>query len=220
MRVHEEFLGISGEVCHFHQGCLTYFVRLAGCNLRCKWCDTKRTQMGQESDYYAFADELTDRILSVGAKHVLITGGEPLEQKPLVMDFVKTLRFHNLFVSIETNGSIPFFDFERDECLSFVVDYKLPSSLMQSNMLPYYQYLHLGEQDFLKMVIANEEDFNQAILLLKTDWLPRRFRPVLSPMMVDGKPVIPIQFFINRLWNEKITDAILSVQIHNILNVR
>lgn len=220
MKVHEEFLGISGEVCFFHQGCLTYFVRLAGCNLSCKWCDTKRSQKEQDSDYVASCGEIVESVSISGARHVLITGGEPLLQKEEVHRLIQVLRFHQISVSIETNGSI-FWEFNYDkESVSFVVDYKMESSSMKKQMLPFHQYLFLNKQDFLKMVVATEEDFEEAITLLKTEWSCRAFRPVISPMMVDGKSMIPVQCIIDRLWKEKITDAILSIQMHKILNVR
>lgn len=220
MKVHEEFLGISGEVCYFHQGCLTYFVRLAGCNLSCEWCDTKRSQKDQDSDYIALCGEILERVLSSGARHVLITGGEPLVQFYSTHNLIRQLYFRGIHVSIETNGSI-FWEFNYDnENVSFVVDYKMESSGMKKQMLPFHQYLFLNKQDFLKMVVATEEDFEEAITLLKTEWSCRVFRPVISPMVVDGIPMIPAQYIIDRLWKEKITDAILSIQMHKMLNVR
>src|SRR3954467_2135897 len=75
MRVTEIFHSIQGESSHAGRPCV--FVRLTGCNLRCRWCDSEYTFTGGER---MSLDEVMDRVRSYGPRLVEITGGEPLAQ--------------------------------------------------------------------------------------------------------------------------------------------
>jgi len=100
----EIFASVQGE--GLRQGDPTIFVRLAGCNLRCGFCDTKRAwRAGRELPVDAIAGEVARLRLGYPAAWICLTGGEPLAQnvRPLV------LRLHEagLHVQIETNGTFP-----------------------------------------------------------------------------------------------------------------
>ncbi len=99
MRVNEIFYSLQGEG-HF-TGTPAIFLRLAGCNLACDFCDT---------DFQAYKDLTEEEIMREiknlsPAKHVVITGGEPTLQ--LTANFVHLLHDAGKFVQIETNGTIP-----------------------------------------------------------------------------------------------------------------
>jgi len=100
MIVNEIFYSLQGE--GFLAGVPSVFVRLAGCPLRCRWCDTK----------YAWADEagrqhtVNDVVQSVQkkrCKHVVITGGEPMIQ-PDLPKLVRELKAAGKHITIETAG--------------------------------------------------------------------------------------------------------------------
>ncbi|HEX7680434.1 MAG TPA: radical SAM protein, partial [Thermoanaerobaculia bacterium] len=76
MRVTEIFHSIQGESSHAGRPCV--FVRLTGCNLRCRWCDSEYTFTGGER---MSSDEVIERVRSYGCDLVEVTGGEPLAQK-------------------------------------------------------------------------------------------------------------------------------------------
>ena len=76
MRITEIFHSIQGESTHAGRPCV--FVRLTGCNLRCRWCDSEYTFTGGER---MSMDEVIARVKSYGTKLVEITGGEPLAQQ-------------------------------------------------------------------------------------------------------------------------------------------
>ncbi|HSP94297.1 MAG TPA: radical SAM protein, partial [Thermoanaerobaculia bacterium] len=76
IRVTEIFLSIQGEGTRAGFPCA--FIRLTGCSLRCVWCDTAYAfHGGREMP----VSEAADRVLALGADHVEVTGGEPLEQE-------------------------------------------------------------------------------------------------------------------------------------------
>jgi len=99
----EIFTSIQGEGFHIGKGCS--FIRLAGCNLRCSWCDTQDSFDLSKARWMS-AEEIVDEA-QISHKHVVITGGEPTlyNLQPLVRELHK----FDKYVAIETNGtnSIP-----------------------------------------------------------------------------------------------------------------
>jgi organic radical activating enzyme len=100
----EIFASVQGE--GLRQGEPTIFVRLAGCNLRCGFCDTKKAwRGGREMTVGAIVDEVLKLQAAYPTTWVCLTGGEPLAQdiRPLV------LRLHRagFRVQVETNGTFP-----------------------------------------------------------------------------------------------------------------
>lgn len=96
----ELFYSIQGE--GTRTGCPAVFLRLAGCNLRCSWCDTKYSW----SHGLAIPEtELATRILSFKSPGLVITGGEPLLQLQAIETLVALLP-DDLFIEVETNGTI------------------------------------------------------------------------------------------------------------------
>src|ERR1051325_2265563 len=100
MRVTEIFHSIQGEASHVGRPCV--FVRLTGCNLRCRWCDSEYTFTGGEK---MSLDDVMDRVRGYRCKLVEITVGEPLAQSE-VFDLIRRLADEGYEVLIETSGSI------------------------------------------------------------------------------------------------------------------
>jgi 7-carboxy-7-deazaguanine synthase len=76
LRVSEVFLSIQGETSR--TGLPTVFIRLTGCPLRCRWCDTTYSFQGGET---IALEELLRQVAAFGVGTVCVTGGEPLAQK-------------------------------------------------------------------------------------------------------------------------------------------
>lgn len=98
MRVNEIFYSLQGE--GFFTGRAAVFLRFAGCNLQCPFCDT---------DHHSFREmteaQIVAEMATFPARHAVITGGEPAMQ--LTATLVEKLRRAGFFVQIETNGSLP-----------------------------------------------------------------------------------------------------------------
>jgi 7-carboxy-7-deazaguanine synthase len=82
----------------------SFFVRTSGCNLRCRWCDTPYTSWLPEGSRRTVADVL-DEALRSGARHVVVTGGEPLLQRE-IGDLTAALSEAGLHVTVETAGTV------------------------------------------------------------------------------------------------------------------
>ena len=102
MKVIELFLSVNGE--GLKSGELATFVRFAGCNLRCPYCDTKYSY--ENPKYIEMSiDEIISKIESFKAYNVTLTGGEPLIQKDIDI-LIKKLSDKGYRVELETNGSV------------------------------------------------------------------------------------------------------------------
>jgi 7-carboxy-7-deazaguanine synthase len=102
MMLNELFYSIQGE--GFLAGVPSVFVRLAGCNLRCKWCDTPYAldaESGEEIDLI----DMWEKVFEYKCRHVVITGGEPMLWDE-IDHFTAELMCHDKHVTIETNGTI------------------------------------------------------------------------------------------------------------------
>lgn len=162
LRVTSLFLSIDGEVNALGQGTPSFFIRLAGCNLRC-WrafggCDTV-SSFGPGTPMTVGA--LLARVDASGCPKVTLTGGEPLLQRgPALAALLRGLHDRGVFVSMETNGSIaPDFD-GREHVGSLVYDYKCPSTGCTAAMRPFATLFGaLGEADFLKFVLRDGADY-------------------------------------------------------------
>lgn len=101
MKVNEIFYSLQGE--GFHTGTPAVFVRMSGCNMACDFCDTDHTDGREMTD-----DEIVAEVCRHPARHVVVTGGEPLLQ--LTPALVGQLHAEGRTVQIETNGTLPLRD--------------------------------------------------------------------------------------------------------------
>ena len=102
MKISELFFSIQGE--GELTGIPSVFVRTSGCNLRCRWCDTKYSSWTPEGENVDI-EELVEKVCSYPARHVVITGGEPMIAKD-IKEFVDFLKQSGKHITIETAGTI------------------------------------------------------------------------------------------------------------------
>lgn len=101
LKVNEIFWSFQGE--GLRAGFPSIFLRLAGCQLGCPYCDTKEAwKSGRWMPLSDIIEELRKQKKKYPASQVVITGGEPMEQD--LGDLVEALKMKNFFVAIETNG--------------------------------------------------------------------------------------------------------------------
>lgn len=160
-KVVEKFVSINGE--GQKSGELAIFIRLAGCNLRCSYCDTMWANEEGVDFTPMTKEEIYDYILGTGVKNITLTGGEPLmaEGASELIDFI--LKDRSLYLEIETNGSIDLEGFRKnqEDNLSFTMDYKGKSSLMEEKML-LSNFHRLTSKDTVKFVVGSREDLMKA----------------------------------------------------------
>ncbi len=173
INVCEIFASIQGESTRAGWPCV--FIRLAGCNLRCNWCDT--TYAWETGEDMTIEDILA-QTAEYGIPRVEVTGGEPLTQ-PKTFELLSQLIAAGNEVLLETNGSV---DISAvDPKVVRIVDVKCPSSGVSDENLT-ANYENLTANDEVKFVIADRDDFDFAVAILTEHNLIARCVVTFSPV--------------------------------------
>ena len=182
LKIYETFSSIQGESTHAGRPC--FFIRLAGCNLRCSYCDTAKA-WGMDSGREMSISELVTLAKNSGLKLVEITGGEPMLQEA-TPELCRILLEQGFEVLMETNGSRPLSSLP--EGVKRIIDWKTPSSGETEQMLA-ENFQSLRQGDEVKFVIADDRDFANALDVMKRFSLPGNatvlFAPVFGAMPPD-----------------------------------
>lgn len=207
--VNEIFGSIDGE--GIRTGELATFIRLAGCNIRCRYCDTDYSLKSCQGESMTIEDIISE-CKKIGYKNITLTGGEPLLQKNS-FELIDKLISEDFNVNIETNGSIDITPLLNKNCI-ITLDYKTLSSGENSKML-LDNYSKLRSWDVLKFV-CNKEDFNDIKKVLKENEIKSYI--YLSPIFNEIEPSELVDF-LKELNKEKYnTDKIrVQVQLHKII---
>jgi 7-carboxy-7-deazaguanine synthase len=179
LRVTEIFLSIQGEAASV--GWPTVFVRLTGCPLRCRWCDTAYAFHGGE---WRSLEHIEIEVVGYGVRHVCITGGEPLAQ-PNARRLIARLASRGYAVSIETSGALPIADL--DARATVVMDIKAPGSGELSRNRP-ENLEALRARDQAKFVLADRKDYEWARAFLREHDLAARTEVLFSPVAGELAP--------------------------------
>ncbi len=198
----EKFISINGE--GPSAGRFAVFIRLAECNLRCSWCDTKYALNKTDATSYEKIEDIVLFVKNSGLKLVTITGGEPLLHTKIGVLLEKLSCVAD--VEIETNGSIDISKFNYYKNVKFIVDYKLPSSTMEDKMC-LKNFENLCSDDACKFVIADKIDLDRAIQIVKLYNLPN----VYFGNVFDG---ISMAEIVERLKKEKLYNVRVQLQLH------
>lgn len=178
--IHEIYRSIQGETSFAGRPCV--LVRLTGCNLRCRWCDTTQAFHGGKRMTRA---EVLERALGFGTQLVLVTGGEPLLQ-PGALPLLRELCDAGRTVLLETSGERDIS--EVDPRVHRIVDLKAPGSGESArNRLENLPVLSARDQ--VKFVLAGREDYLWARELIVREQLATRVSDVLlSPVHGELAP--------------------------------
>jgi 7-carboxy-7-deazaguanine synthase len=189
------------------------FIRLTGCNLRCTYCDSAYAFKGGTK---MSIDEILGKIEPWNVRHVLLTGGEPLLQRPIV-DLLDRLNQKNYITSIETHGEHPI-DRVAGKA-RIILDIKTPSSGMQRGGYRTNAPL-LGPRDEVKFVIASREDYFWARDLVRSqNW---RAGTILFSAAVpaQGAPgsILPVEakWLAEKILEDQLPVR-LQIQLHKLL---
>lgn len=217
MRIVEIFKSIDGE--GKRTGQIVTFIRLAGCNLRCCYCDTTYSFDVSKAQEMSI-DEIIECVSNFNCPKITLTGGEPLIHKDVV-ELLKQLGELNYQVNIETNGSIdlrPFIQL-RDRYnydIFFTVDYKSLYS-GENDKMNENSFIFLDpDKDIVKCVIANKYDFDNALEYLdgfNLDCGRKKFNIWFSPVFGKVEPADIVKW----IMETGRTDLTAQVQLHKII---
>ena len=174
LRISEIFYSLQGETRTV--GLPTVFVRLTGCPLRCRWCDTEHAFKGGE---LLSIEAVLAQVAQYSPRYVTVTGGEPLGQKAC-LQLLTALADQGYEVSLETSGALTLANV--DPRIVKVMDLKPPAS-GESHRNLYDNIPLLSKQDQLKFVIADRDDYQWSVAKLIEYNLAERVSDVLfSPV--------------------------------------
>ncbi len=179
MNVSEIFRSIQGESSFAGFPCV--FIRLAGCNLRCRYCDTR---YAQEGGNVLPLDEIIRQVTDFGIELVEITGGEPLFQQE-TPDLTRALLKRGHRILVETNGSLDIS--VLPERAIRIMDIKCPSS-GENHRVMWENVWKLSADDEVKFVIADRLDYEWAVGIITEQQLAHRNIKILLSTVYGELP--------------------------------
>jgi 7-carboxy-7-deazaguanine synthase len=215
LRINEVFYSIQGESTRTGRPCV--FVRLAGCHLRCAYCDTE----------YAFKegrtrtiDDIIEEVVGHPCSFVEITGGEPLLQER-VHDLMARLCDMGKTVAIETSGACDIG--ACDPRVIRIMDIKTPGS-GEVERMDWSNLDRLTGRDEVKFVITGRDDYEFARDLIREHGLTRRVAAVLlSPVFeqptgleILGMQGLPMRTLAEWMLEDGL-EAVLQPQLHKFI---
>ena len=226
----EIFNSISGE--GISAGELVTFVRVAGCNLRCSYCDSTYSYRDSDEQHRRLSPEvILKRVKNFASKKIICTGGEPLEKNKVKRYLPLYLIAQGFKVRIESNGSVPVYSQEEFNAfggaelrkdLAYTLDVKSPSSAMAEQNIYRENFTKLGINDELKFVVANKNDFEHALKVLEkyqnilaTNKVTINFSPVFN--QIEAKKLVKLLKSRQAFFVDKQLKLRLSLQIHKMI---
>jgi 7-carboxy-7-deazaguanine synthase len=203
LHINEIFYSIQGESTYTGRPCV--FIRLTGCNLRCRWCDTTYAYHGGER---RSVEQVLEQVRAYQCPLVGITGGEPLLQNE-VYALTDGLLLEGYEVLIETGGSL---SVDRlDPRVVKILDLKAPGSEMDPcNNFDNLRYL--DKKDQIKFVVADHQDYEWAKQVMGEHTLAEKAQVLFSPVFGELHPRELAEWLLaDRL------DARLQIQLHKYL---
>ncbi len=201
MRICETFLSLQGE--STFSGLPCFFIRTAGCNLNCTYCDTPYAKEGgREMSIQEIIQSIPEKV-----NIITITGGEPLLQTE-TKALISALQHRKKIVLLETNGSLPVNSVPKR--VIRIVDVKTPGSGEQDTFLT-KNLKYLTPDDELKFVLTSKEDYLWALEKLR-EWNLYNVKVLFSPAWGYLNP--------RDLWEWMTQDcppARLQLQLHKIV---
>lgn len=177
----EIYKSVQGESSFAGLPCI--FVRLAGCNLRCSWCDSEYTFTG---GYKLTEDEVIAEIEKLApVKLVEFTGGEPLLQERELIPLMERLLHNGYELMIETSGERPVENMPK--AVHKIIDVKCPGS-GEASRFRITNLASLTKRDELKFVLTNRNDYEFARDFIRNNVLDERAGAILLSPAFSKSP--------------------------------
>lgn len=205
--INEIFLSIQGEGSRAGQPCL--FIRLQGCGLRCKWCDTGYALDLKTGGTWMTISEIREEIKKHDCEFIEFTGGEPLMQ-PDVIPFMNQLCDDGYTIAVETGGNRDVS--ELNPCIIKIIDFKCPGSGMEKHN-NYANIAFLTQRDEVKFVLSDNEDYIWALNKIKEYDLNQKAGVVIfSPVFDTLQPCKLAKWMV-----EDLPPARMQLQMHKFI---
>jgi 7-carboxy-7-deazaguanine synthase len=219
MHLIELYKSVQGESSFAGLPCI--FVRLAGCNLRCAWCDSEYTFTGGKP---FSEDEVVAQIEALApCKLIEFTGGEPMLQARELLPLMERLLAQSYSLMIETSGERPLA--EVPKAVHKIVDVKCPGAGAAANTFRIENLEALTKNDEVKFVISNREDYDFALDFIRTHSLEQKagdillspaFQKVPSPQRTTDNMALDPRKLVDWMLADGLP-ARLSLQIHKFI---
>lgn len=203
MKIAEIFSSIQGESTFAGLPCT--FVRAAGCNLHCSYCDTPYAREGGTE---LTTEQVLRAVKESGLSLVELTGGEPLLQEESYR-LMEHLLDEGYRVLLETNGSISLEGV--DNRVVKIMDIKCPGSGMCGHMA-FSNLRRLGPDDEVKFVISDKNDFDWTVKIIGDYGLADRCSILVSPVLSRLKPSAAAEWILERKLPVR-----LQIQLHKVI---
>ena len=203
MKVVEIFKSIDGE--GIRVGYPVTFIRLAGCNLRCNYCDTKYSYENEKFTEMT-PQEIYNRVYKLGGRRITLTGGEPLIHKDVKV-LVDLLIDKGYEVNIETNGSVDITGYLSKNII-VTMDYKCAGSGMEDKML-LDNISKLRKLDVLKFVVSDDKDLDTVQRIYQNT----KATVYISPVFGRIEPKQIVEYMLEH----NMENCRVQVQLHKII---
>ena len=207
-KVVEKFISINGEGrC---AGELAAFIRFAGCNLNCSYCDTRWANEVNVPYEILSEEEIYAYIKEQNVNNITLTGGEPLLQENIGRLIKLLSKDKSLRIEVETNGAVSLKDYiDIGDNVTFTLDYKLPGSKM-NHMMVMDNYDLIRTQDTVKFVVSDQEDLDKAREIIEEYSLTDKLAVYLSSSFGVIKP----EDIVNYMIEHNLNKVKLQLQMH------
>lgn len=219
MHLIELYKSVQGESSFAGLPCI--FIRLAGCNLRCAWCDSEYTFTGGKP--FTNDQILADIEALAPCTLVEFTGGEPMLQARDLLPLMETLLARNYTLMIETSGERPFADVPK--AVHKIVDVKCPGAGPAFGTFRPANLDVLTPNDEVKFVLSHREDYEFARDFIRTHSLDQKVGNILlspaftkapSPLRTAENMVLDPRLIVDWMLADGLP-ARLSLQIHKFI---
>ena len=215
----ELYKSVQGESSFAGLPCI--FVRFAGCNLRCAWCDSEYTFSGGKP--FSQDDVITQIEALAPCKLVEFTGGEPMLQAKELLPLMDTLLERGYTLMMETSGERPLAQVPK--AVHKIVDVKCPGAGSAANSFRMENLAALTERDEVKFVLSDRRDYEFAKAFMAEHALRSRVGGILlspafskapSPLRSTENATLDPRTLVEWMMEDGV-DARLSLQIHKFI---
>ena len=215
----ELYKSVQGESSFAGLPCI--FVRLAGCNLRCAWCDSEYTFTGGKP---FTEDEIVAQVEALAPCRLIeFTGGEPMLQARELLPLMQRLLAQNYTLMIETSGERPLA--EVPKAVHKIVDVKCPGAGSAANSFRLENLSALTKDDEIKFVLSDRADYEFARDFIRTHALEEKavqillspaFQKIPSPQRTADNMALDPRKLVDWMLADGLP-ARLSLQIHKFI---